>query len=139
MECPTCGGPTFDNRQQNAQRIANGEKPRPDFKCKDRDCGWVKWGPRPKKGTTARANGGAKWTWPQLSQLYERSLLVAKKHVTAALPNASPADVIAAGATVFIAASRDGVKAVAPKPKVEEPPPPEPQDEEPDDSDDLPW
>jgi hypothetical protein len=37
MECPDCGGPCYDNRQN--KRNPNS----PDFRCKDRDCGFAKW------------------------------------------------------------------------------------------------
>lgn len=48
MQCPKCQGPTYDNRAENDQRVAKGEKMRPDFKCKDKNCDGVLW--RPKEG-----------------------------------------------------------------------------------------
>lgn len=48
MNCPKCGGATFDNVKENDARLAAGEKIRPDYKCRDKDCGGVVW--RPKDG-----------------------------------------------------------------------------------------
>lgn len=46
--CPKCGGTQlYDNRAENAQRVARGEKARPDFKCRKRDCDGVIWPPKP--------------------------------------------------------------------------------------------
>lgn len=63
MECKQCGGETYDNRAKNAQRVADGQKPMPDFACKDKSCGWVQWPPRDKKTgytkTDAPAGNGA--------------------------------------------------------------------------------
>lgn len=40
--CPACGNDRiWDNRAENRQRIAQGLKPRPDYKCGQ--CGWLKW------------------------------------------------------------------------------------------------
>ena len=135
MDCPTCGNDCYDNRQQNQTRVAEGRKPMPDFKCKDKDCGWIKWGPKPAKGQKGQpARNGGKWTWQQLSMLYGNSLKLALKHVEAMVPNATPAETIAAAATIFIAATRDGVQPL----KKPEPPKPEPEPE-PENEDDLPW
>lgn len=49
--CPKCGGSTFfDNRAENAERIAQGQKARPDWKCRNQSCDWVQW--PPKTGAT---------------------------------------------------------------------------------------
>ena len=49
-ECPQCGGDIWNNVAINKRRIANGEKPRPDYSCKDKEgCGWVKWPVKEKK------------------------------------------------------------------------------------------
>lgn len=48
MACPKCGGPCWNNVRENDARIANGEKARPDFKCKNRACDGAIW--RPKNG-----------------------------------------------------------------------------------------
>ena len=132
MNCPRCSGPTWDNRD----RKRDGEmKPNaPDFACKDKEgCGWIKW---PAKGaqraptSEGPANGGGgKWTWVSLMATYRKSLLIAEqclKQSQERNPKAVPfthAEVLSAAATVFIAASRDGVREV-PKPA----PPPAPED-----------
>lgn len=106
MQCPNCSSETWDN----TEKVNAGWKG-PLRKCKDKSCGWVLWPPKDKKanGSAPAKSAGPKWTWGTLSQTYWRSMLVAKKHVEAAFKNATPQDVIAATATVFIAASRDGV------------------------------
>lgn len=53
MNCPKCGGLTYDNRAENDGRLAKGEKMRPDFKCKKKECDGVVW--RPKEGWGAAA------------------------------------------------------------------------------------
>jgi len=113
MQCPKCSGPVYDNREKNVQRVAEGKKPMPEFKCRDESCGWVQWPPKEPK--TAKPQGsapprGAKWTWQSLSSCYVKSLALAVKHCTAKVPGATPEAIIAAAATIFIAASRDGVQ-----------------------------
>ena len=49
--CPKCGGQVYDNRAENDQRLARGEKLRPDYKCRDRACDGAIW--RPKNGQPA--------------------------------------------------------------------------------------
>jgi hypothetical protein len=39
--CPQCGSDTWDNTIENQQRIAQGLKPRPRYRCKS--CDWIKW------------------------------------------------------------------------------------------------
>jgi transposase-like protein len=39
--CPQCGSDTWDNTSENQQRIAQGLKPRPRYRCKS--CNWIKW------------------------------------------------------------------------------------------------
>lgn len=46
--CPKCKGGMYDNRAENDERVARGEKLRPDYKCKQRNCDGVIW--RPKNG-----------------------------------------------------------------------------------------
>lgn len=53
MQCPKCQGNTYDNRAENDARLAKGEKMRPDYKCKNKDCDGVVW--RPKEGWGAAA------------------------------------------------------------------------------------
>jgi hypothetical protein len=48
--CPKCGGRCFDNRAENDARAARGEKLRPDWKCRARECDGVIW--REKKTAT---------------------------------------------------------------------------------------
>lgn len=48
-QCPKCGSNVWDNREENAQRVAQGAKPRPEFKCADQACGWLKWPDSPDK------------------------------------------------------------------------------------------
>jgi len=117
---------------------ASGAKPAkfPDFKCEA--CGHPKWTtPKPKPPTmpAARPPAGAftgrepKWTWPTLAETYLQSLLIARKQVVGLATSLEleirMEDVIAAGATIFIAASRDGVKLQA----VSRVPDEEPEDE----------
>jgi hypothetical protein len=126
MICEKCGGETYDNRE----KVAGGWKG-PLFKCKDPTCDWRKW--PPKASAAAKSSGRVARTWLELSQLYERSLRVAEKHVLPMAKRAGvvvgAADVLAAAATIFIAASRDGVKEKvatpepAPAPPLNEPPP----------------
>ena len=50
-ECPKCGGSEFyDNRAENAERVARGEKARPNFKCKNRSCDYAQWPPKQANG-----------------------------------------------------------------------------------------
>jgi hypothetical protein len=122
MNCPTCGGETYDN----TQKVAGGWKG-PLFKCKDPACAWVKWPPKGAKATTAR---GPKWTWPAVWRTYDRCGRLAEKYVAESAKRmkltATMADVLAATATLFIAASRDGVQEAAPKQEpapLDQPPP----------------
>lgn len=131
MNCPTCGGECYDNREKRA-----GGWKGPIYKCKNQGCGWVQWPPK-EKGQ--QQQGGApkpreaKWTWATLSRTYGRSLLLAEQHMKSSTERTkvvyAPADVLAAAATIFIAASRDGVSdAPKPAPAPPPPPPPEPSD-----------
>lgn len=36
--CPKCQGAMYDNRDKNLERVAEGKKRMPDFKCKNADC-----------------------------------------------------------------------------------------------------
>lgn len=53
MNCPKCGGVCYDNRAENDARLAKGEKLRPDWKCKDKNCDGVRW--REKGAAAPRA------------------------------------------------------------------------------------
>jgi hypothetical protein len=125
MTCPKCGQEMTDFRAQKA----SGAKPPkfPDFKCEA--CQVPKWiTPKPKP-TAAPSPGptplarGPKHTWAGLSQMYYQSLLIARKQVigvaTAAKLEYTIADILSAAATIFIAASRDGVKQPEPEPEPE--------------------
>ena len=116
MNCPTCGGPTFDNRAGKASGAKSAKWP--DFKCRDASCGWVQWPPREKKafGKAVGEVRRPKWTWPELAEVYRKSFLLAEQRLVQA-SKAGPklgftmADVLSATATIFICASRDGVEA----------------------------
>lgn len=41
--CPQCDGAMWDNRSDNDEREKNGEKLRPDWKCRDKGCKGVYW------------------------------------------------------------------------------------------------
>jgi hypothetical protein len=110
-------------------------------KCKDKDCGWVQWPPREKSQQQTPKTREAKWTWATLNRTYGRCLLLAEQQLKASTERIkpsglwySPSDMLAAAATIFIAASRDGVTD-EPKPAPKHDPIPEPvyADAEPDD------
>lgn len=139
MTCPKCQSDCWDNRE----KVAGGWKG-PLRKCKDTNCGWVEWPPREKPSAPAakgHVNGHPKWTWAQLALMYQRSLLLAAKHIPAMsavhkVPFTT-ADLLAGAATIFIAATRDGVRDT-PKPA----PPPVTQNSDyrdPDDLDEMPF
>ena len=44
-ECPDCQSEVYDNRETNKQRLAEGKKAMPEWKCKA-ECGWLKWAPK---------------------------------------------------------------------------------------------
>jgi hypothetical protein len=120
-ECPNCGGMIWNNIQKNRDRIAQSKKPMPDYKCKDEACGWKQWPPKGQNVPT-RPKSGPRWTWGTLSGTYANCLKLAAKHIKEAVPNATPADLIAATATLFITAARDGVQPIEkpqPKPPLE--------------------
>lgn len=126
FDCPKCGGPVYDNRRDKKNPKA------PDFKCKDRnDCGWSKWEDRGRGGNNNRGGGNgarpanappARAVRP-LGPLYYQCMQAAQKTVATLIgDSATPADIVAATATIFINASQSGAPVVAPKPK----PAPEP-------------
>lgn len=58
LVCPKCGSPNlWDNRAENAERVARGEKARPDWKCKDRNCDGVIWPPKGGRAAAPKPNG----------------------------------------------------------------------------------
>lgn len=143
MQCPNCGGEVWNNAQKNVQRASEGKKPLPAMACKDKDnCGWVKWPPKNQgqqgggNGAGPRASGnGQRASSRPLGPLYNECLTFAKKAVLFHLPQAQPADVIAAAATLLIQATRDGSSIMPPKPKPAPPPEPEYDESSSDDMD----
>lgn len=136
MTCPNCGGPVWDNRE----RVAQGWKG-PITKCKDKECAWVKWAPKGQSPVKASSSpvAGPKWTWASLGKTYERCLLLAEMRLTESelrVPKGmerkfTTEDLIAATATLFITAAREGVA----EPRAKLPPMPEPEPVEPDEDD----
>lgn len=51
QKCPACGSKVYDNRDTNRQRLTEGKKPLPAFKCTNRKCAglpggdvpWISW------------------------------------------------------------------------------------------------
>src|SRR5437773_5305809 len=137
MTCPQCDGPVWDNREK--KRNGDMKASAPDYACRDKEqCGWVQWPPKAKPVTKTASGPGMpaepmsrqpRWTWPTLAETYLQSLLIARKQVvglaTSLKLEVRMEDIIAAGATIFIAASRDGVKLQA----VSRVPDEEPEDE----------
>lgn len=129
MQCEKCGSDVWDNTQKNQQRVANGQKPFPQFKCRDQSCGWVKWPPKNQGGgaqAQSGANGGTAGDRARrpLGPLYFECMKVAVATVKKWQPNASPADVVAATATLFIGATNTGAPVIAPAPPKPKPAPP---------------
>src|SRR5882672_5378356 len=123
MNCPQCGSEVWNNAQKNQQRVAEGKRPLPLMACKDKDgCGWVKWPPKggqsgggAPRGQGTPAPAPARGASRPLGPLYNDCMRIAVAVVNLHVKNALPADVIAAAATLFIAATRDGTPLSAPK------------------------
>lgn len=136
MQCPDCGGPMWDNRQTKKN------PKQPDYKCKDKDgCGKGVWEEKKQNGN-APANGTAAADRAKrpLGRLYFECMKIAKATLEAQTdkgtrPAYMAADLIAATATVFIAAANTGAPLTAP-PKKPAPPPPPPKPEPPTRDDD---
>ena len=120
MACPKCGGEVWDNR---AKKASGEMKPTaPNAACKDRDgCGWKDWPPKGAKPAYGRPGGptpvaarGPKYTWDTLGSLYARCVdigyMQAARIATGAKIPLTMDAVLAASATIFICASRDGVQ-----------------------------
>jgi len=138
--CLKCGGALWDNRLKK-----NGPKS-PDFRCRNKDCGEAYWLKNAQKGPSApvsRTNPpqrdiAPRWTWASLAETYHLSVKLGEKEVLAlAKAHKVPftvENVLAAAATVFINAARDGVakpvKKVEPPPLDEMPPQLEEEDSE---------
>ena len=133
MDCPNCGGEVWNNAQKNRDRESEGKKPLPLYACKDKDgCKWVQWPPR--NATAAKPAPRAQGTPPApsvrstrpLGPLYYACMKIAaatvKQHIG---DKATPADIVAACATLFIGATNTGAP-LAPPPK----PAPEPEPEQ---------
>ena len=146
-QCSVCGGALWDNRGR--KKNPKG----PDWTCKNEDCKddngykqgfWLKRHGNGQAGN-ARPGGGSaaaapKWSWGSLSKTYHRCLEIATREVRAAAEvykvGFTTADVLQATATLFIAASRDGMKADPPQ---QQPLEERPQQLDDDDGDDLPF
>lgn len=144
MNCPDCGGAMWDNR--DSKRKPN----QPDYKCKNKDgCGKGVWLEKKSGESTAAPalNGNSNGHAPvstngkrPLGSLYCECLELAKKSCQHYLgADVSHADVIAAAATLFIAATRDGTPLRAPKAVAPPPPPPPPPEPVYNTMDDLPF
>ncbi len=144
MQCPDCGGAMWDNRETKKKAT------QPDYKCKNKACDKAVWLKTKEENANGAANG-AHASAPAgnrraLGPVYSECLDFAKKVVAHHLgQNCTSADVLAAAATLFIQAVRDGAPIRAPKakPAPPPPPPPPPKDEEfagfPEEVDDLPF
>lgn len=125
MECPKC-----QNSEMWDNRFDKKNPKGPDFKCKDPACAHAIWIEKKKPVAKQAAGPGmpaveprpiaerpARWTWPTLSETYLQSLLIARKQVvglaTSLKLEVRLEDILSAAHTVFIAASRDGVKLIA--------------------------
>lgn len=135
MNCPDCGGPMWDNRD-------NKRNPKqPDFKCKDKDgCGKGVWEQRSEGGNGAARQGGKGSNGASaspriqrpLGPLYNDCLTFAKQAADHHFGKGgtAPEHVIAMAATLLIQAARDGSPIRAPKPAAPKPKPePEPEQE----------
>lgn len=123
----------WDNRQTKKN------PKQPDYKCKDKDgCGKGVWEQKKQNGNgPANGTAAADRAKRPLGRLYFESMRIAAATVKQHLGDkATPADVIAATATVFIAATNTGAPLVAP-PKPKPAPPPPPREPEPDYEDDY--
>lgn len=130
MDCERCGNECYDNTQKNALRAQQGQKPFPLYKCKDSNCGWVKWPPRQQGGGNGRNAPSVRATRP-LGPLYHECARIASATIKKHVPNATPADIVAGIATLFIGATSTGAPLVnvsAPQPPPPPPPPKPPSD-----------
>ena len=109
MKCPKCGSTEM---WDNTEKVKGGWKG-PLYKCKQRDCEGVVWPPRGEgagKSYGGRKPAEPRYTWKDLQTYYKNSVVIAKAVLGKEIPEAEPADIIAGTATVFIAATRDGIK-----------------------------
>jgi hypothetical protein len=103
-QCPKCGGPVWDNRIDKRNPKA------PDWKCKDAACGEAVWLEKPKEPgqVSQKANGHVAYTWHDLGRTYKKCYQIATWAMGADM---SPEAIQAATATLFIQATRMGLKA----------------------------
>lgn len=129
--CEKCGGEVWDNRAKKNSGEFSAKSP--DFVCKDKTgCGESYWlsAPKAQAGASRKPWGAPRTpepqlTWIELQAMYWRCLSIVKVQLDKLHPDATPADHIAAAATLFIKVSRTGVKAaeskVPPPPRKEQP------------------
>jgi hypothetical protein len=115
MNCPVCNGEMWNNipKKKSGEFKASA----PDYKCKDKSCEGVIWPEKESKGSGAKQNGGGAVNGngggipassSALAPLYNECVSTAKAVLEHNGVKALPADVVAAAATLFIAATRDG-------------------------------
>lgn len=129
MQCPTCQGPTWDNRAKKASGEFKAKSP--DFSCKNKACGGAIWPEKKEATVTVMAeapSGNGAYSWPELGATYARCHEYAKRIV-------GDQEVVAATATLFIQATKLGLKARPKGAPPVAPPPPPPIDTD----DDLPF
>lgn len=136
MQCPKCGGPTWDNR--TSKRKPN----HPDYKCKNRECDGAVWekpgvsSPAPSPTNTPMAHSTMQKHCVQFA-IKEIAPLLTKAGYTVTAEN-----VLAAAATLMINGSKGGQlfppKAPA-QPAPPPPPPPPVQEQSYHNEDDLPF
>lgn len=100
MNCPDCGGATWDNRESKRN------PKQPDYKCKDKECGKGVWSQKKAGGGNGASNGNApaareRWTWGDLFAAYDACH---KRIVAVQGEKASPESINAGVATLLIAA-----------------------------------
>ena len=130
MQCPDCGGAMWDNRETKRS------PKRPDYKCKNRQCDKAVWLEKKGAAPAPNGNGHASASSPAtsgqraLGPLYYECMAFARKACVHEFGDiVTPADVIAATATLFIQAVRGGapIRATKLTPAPAPPPPPAPE------------
>ncbi len=117
MQCPDCGGAMWDNRETKKGK-------QPDYKCKNRDCSKAVWLEKKGAGSGPATSGASPRSPRALGPLYYECMAFARKACVHEFGDlVTPADVIAATATLFIQAVRDGAPICAAKPAPATPPP----------------
>ena len=103
--CPECGGEVWDNRGK--KKTAKS----PDWKCKDKSCDTPIWLEKPKGAPESNGHAAVTYTWKELGAAYKHCHEIAN---WAMGKDMSPEAIQAATATLFIQATRMGLK-VEPK------------------------